>query len=99
MPSRKNTKDFQKFTDELDRIKILSYQEIKKEDYEEEHDGRIFKYWTLNANMVPEGENDALYSQSCTFRDSDHNLVSVDFLGINKRSLHYDISTKYFSLH
>ena len=90
-------KDFQKFTDEFDRIKILSYQEIKKEDYEEEHGGTIFKYWTLNANMVPEGENDALTSQSCTFRDSDHNLVRVDFLG--ERSRRHNISTKYFSLH
>ena len=83
----------------MDRIKILSYQEIKKEDYEEEDDGRIFKYWTLNANMVPEGENDALSSQTCTFRDSDHNLVCADFLGKSEPSLHKNISTKYFSFH
>ena len=33
--------DFQKFTDEVVRIKILSYKEMKKEDYEEE----IRKFW------------------------------------------------------
>lgn len=74
--------DFQKFTDEVDRIKILSYEEMKKEDYEEENKGVITKYWTLCSNIVPEGEDDALYSRPCSFRrDSGRAPECATFLG------------------
>ena len=88
MSYRKSMRDFQKCIDEVDMIKILSYDEIKKEDYEEEHDGVISKYWTLSSHMVPEGENDALTSQACSFRtDSDPGSASAEFSGKAKELL------------
>ena len=78
--------DFQRFTDELDRIKILSYEEIKKEDYEEEQEGVITKFWTLSSNMVPEGEDDALSGQCCTFK-RDSCSVCAEFLGKTESSV------------
>ena len=50
----------QLFIDEIDQIKRLSYSTIKKEDFTFEEKGKLFKYWTLNKNMVPEGKDDSL---------------------------------------
>ena len=79
----------------MDRIKILSYEEIKKEDFEEELEGVITKFWSLSSNMVPEGEDDALSSQSCTF-SRDNRLVCAEFLG-RSESLERDISQNLIS--
>ena len=59
----------QLFIDEIDQIKRLSYSTIKKADFAFESDGEIFKYWTLNKNMVPEGEDDSLESKECIFNN------------------------------
>ena len=72
-------KKTQNFINEIDQIKRLSYSTIKKEDFAFEHNGKISKYWTLNKNMVTEGEDDSLEGIDCTFRDSDSKIVTMKF--------------------
>ena len=74
-----NMKKTQNFIDEIDQIKRLSYSTIKKEDFAFEHNGKISKYWTLNKNMVTEGEDDSLEGIDCTFRNSDSKIVTMKF--------------------
>ena len=69
----------QDFIDEVDQIKRLSYSTIKKEDFAFEHNGKISKYWTLNKNMVTEGEDDSLEAIDCTFIDQDNQNVTLQF--------------------
>jgi hypothetical protein len=74
-----NMKKTQNFIDEIDQIKRLSYSTIKKEDFAFEHNGKISKYWTLNKNMVTEGEDDSLEGIDCTFRNTDSNIETMKF--------------------
>ena len=67
------------FIDEIDQIKQLSYSTIKKEDFAFEQNGKISKYWTLNKNMVPEGEDDSLRGLDCTFKKVHSNIVTLKF--------------------
>ena len=66
----------QNFIDEIDQIKKLSYSTIKKADFAFETEGKIFKYWTLNKNMVPEGEEYSLESQDCVFKTAPNEMNS-----------------------
>ena len=78
-PSFRTMKKCQDFIDEVDQIKRLSYSTIKKEDYAFEHNGKISKYWTLNKNMVTEGEDDSLEAIDCTFIGQDNKSVTLQF--------------------
>ena len=69
----------QNFIDEIDQIKKLSYSTIKKADFAFETEGKIFKYWTLNKNMVPEGEEDLLESQDCVFKTAQNEIMTIKF--------------------
>ena len=74
-----NIKKCQNFIDEIDQIKRVSYSTIKKEDFAFEHNGKISKYWTLNKNMVTEGEDDSLKAIDCTFNSPDNKTVTLQF--------------------
>eukprot|EP00091_Calanus_sinicus_P013700 TRINITY_DN30416_c0_g1_i1.p1 TRINITY_DN30416_c0_g1~~TRINITY_DN30416_c0_g1_i1.p1 ORF type:complete len:174 (+),score=28.01 TRINITY_DN30416_c0_g1_i1:431-952(+) len=69
----------QLFIDEIDQIKRLSYSTIKKEDFTFEENGKLFKYWTLNKNMVPEGEDDSLEGHDCVFKTLQNEVVTMRF--------------------
>eukprot|EP00092_Neocalanus_flemingeri_P007908 GFUD01008534.1.p1 GENE.GFUD01008534.1~~GFUD01008534.1.p1 ORF type:complete len:835 (+),score=179.70 GFUD01008534.1:45-2549(+) len=74
-----NMEKYKSFIDEVDQIKRLSYSTIRKEDSAFEHHGKISKYWTLNKNMVPEGEDDALEGLDCTFESSQSSDITLKF--------------------
>ena len=74
-----NLEKYKQFIDEIDQIKRLSYSRIKKDDFSFEREGTISKYWTLNRNMVPEGEDDCLEGLDCHFETSQDIFVTCHF--------------------
>jgi len=74
-----NLDKYKHLVDEIDQIKRLSYSTIKKDDFAFERRGTISKYWTLNKNMVPEGEDDFLEGLECNFEVAKDIFVTYKF--------------------